>query len=91
MVSVTNLRMVPVGVGRIRLLWTPVPRATAYKLVIINTQGKDLLHVWIILIEEESSFTRSEKDLVKEKGGRSHFSSWRWNIEESDNNNNKII
>ncbi|KAM3848241.1 collagen alpha-1(VII) chain [Vipera latastei] len=39
-VSVTNLRMVPVGVGRIRLLWTPVPRATAYKLVIINTQDQ---------------------------------------------------
>ncbi|KAK9406165.1 collagen alpha-1VII chain [Crotalus adamanteus] len=38
--SVSNLRMVPVGVGRIQLLWTPVPRATAYKLVIINTQDR---------------------------------------------------
>ncbi|KAL7986113.1 hypothetical protein Chor_011279, partial [Crotalus horridus] len=38
--SVSNLRMVPVGVGRIRLLWTPVPRATGYKLVIINTQDR---------------------------------------------------
>ncbi|KAM6470386.1 collagen alpha-1(VII) chain [Liasis olivaceus] len=36
--SVSNLRMVPVGLGRVRLLWTPIPRATAYKLVIINTQ-----------------------------------------------------
>ncbi|XP_070587488.1 collagen alpha-1(VII) chain-like, partial [Erythrolamprus reginae] len=35
---VSNLRMMPVGLGRIRLLWTPVPRATAYKLVIVNTQ-----------------------------------------------------
>lgn len=42
--SVTNLRMVPVELGRIRLLWTPVARATAYRLVIVNTQGKDLLH-----------------------------------------------
>ncbi|XP_032094990.1 collagen alpha-1(VII) chain [Thamnophis elegans] len=38
--SVSNLRMVPVGLGRIRLLWTPVPRATAYKLVIVNTQDR---------------------------------------------------
>ncbi|XP_053155536.1 collagen alpha-1(VII) chain isoform X2 [Hemicordylus capensis] len=36
--SVSNLRMVPVGVGRVRLVWTPVPRASAYKLVIVNTQ-----------------------------------------------------
>ncbi|XP_058023138.1 collagen alpha-1(VII) chain isoform X1 [Ahaetulla prasina] len=38
--SVSNLRMVPVGLGRIRLLWTPVPRATAYKLVIVNIQDR---------------------------------------------------
>ncbi|XP_026576616.1 collagen alpha-1(VII) chain-like [Pseudonaja textilis] len=38
--SVSNLRMVPVGLGRIRLLWNPVPRATAYKLVILNTQDQ---------------------------------------------------
>ncbi|KAG8128134.1 hypothetical protein E2320_014986, partial [Naja naja] len=38
--SVSNLRMVPVGLGRIRLLWNPVPRATAYKLVIVNTQDQ---------------------------------------------------
>lgn len=61
MASVSNLRMVPVGVGRIRLLWTPVPRATAYKLVIINTQGKDLLHAWIILMQEDSSCTKQKR------------------------------
>ncbi|XP_062977415.1 collagen alpha-1(VII) chain [Elgaria multicarinata webbii] len=36
--SVSNLRMVPAGLGRVRLVWTPIPRATAYKLVIVNTQ-----------------------------------------------------
>nr|XP_020653718.1 collagen alpha-1(VII) chain [Pogona vitticeps] len=36
--SISNLRMVPVGVGRVRLLWTPIPRATAYRVVIVNMQ-----------------------------------------------------
>ncbi|KAL8212551.1 UNVERIFIED_CONTAM: hypothetical protein K2H54_050547 [Gekko kuhli] len=36
--SVSNLRMVPAGLGRVRLVWTPIPRATAYKLVIVNIQ-----------------------------------------------------
>nr|XP_048713923.1 collagen alpha-1(VII) chain isoform X3 [Caretta caretta] len=36
--SVSNLQVVPVGVGRVRLLWSAMPRATEYKLVITNRQ-----------------------------------------------------
>ncbi|XP_062825428.1 collagen alpha-1(VII) chain [Anolis carolinensis] len=59
--SVSNLRIVPGGPGRVRLLWTPVPRATAYRIVIVNTQdGSEMVRQ--ISGDENSLELRDLKD-----------------------------
>ncbi|XP_013918283.1 PREDICTED: collagen alpha-1(VII) chain, partial [Thamnophis sirtalis] len=75
--SVSNLRMVPVGLGRIRLLWTPVPRATAYKLVIVNTQAAIPIQPVGNLRVIDSSQTRIRLEWSPARGSTGYRLIWR--------------
>uniref|UniRef100_A0A674AAW9 Collagen, type VII, alpha 1 n=1 Tax=Salmo trutta TaxID=8032 RepID=A0A674AAW9_SALTR len=68
--TVSGLRIVDVTSRRIRIIWSPVSRATGYKITWRSGDGRRGIVLWFLYLQEDSSYRVSVSSLTGSREGR---------------------